>query len=303
MDNSTQEEEEDLHYDPVKKNGVIIDGMTLPPKQPSGVPWVEHVSHIRSLELRSSDVFICAYPKAGTHWLWEMSHMLLTGKVEYAQRSKENLMIDFITKDGIDKLPSPRLLNTHLLFSMLPVGEMKKKGVRVLHVYRNPKDTLVSMYFHFRQVFPHLKDYSLLQFLEMYLREDMVYGNYFVFLKQMETFVLENPDVPVLQVSYENLKKNPLEHVRRLAEFLGTETSEELCEKIVEACGFDKMQQVDQTKILPDISPHTMTKDIKLYRKGQVGDWKNYLTVAMNEMMDAAIQENMAGLSYTLHFM
>ncbi|KAL8612571.1 hypothetical protein ACOMHN_053636 [Nucella lapillus] len=303
METGAQEEEEDLHYDPVRKNGVIIDGMTLPPKQPSGVPWEEHVAHMRSLELRSSDVFICAYPKAGTHWLWEVSHMLLMGKVEYEKRTKENLMMDFLTKGAIDSLPSPRILNTHLPFSMLPpAGEMRAKGVRVLHVYRNPKDTLVSMHFHFRQVFPNLRDHTLMQFLEMYLREDMIYGNYFVFLRQMETFVRENPDIPVFQLSYESMKRNPLEHVRRLAEFLGTGASEELCEKIAEACDFDKMKRVDQTKTLPDISQHTMTKETKLYRKGQAGDWKNHLTVTMNEMMDAAIQKNMADLSYTLHF-
>ena len=96
--------------------------------------------------------------------------MLLTGKVEYETRTKENLMIDFITKEAIDNLDSPRILNTHLPFSMLPVQQMREKGVKVLHVY--PKDTLVSIYFHFRQVFPNLKDYTLLQFLQMFLQDN-----------------------------------------------------------------------------------------------------------------------------------
>jgi hypothetical protein len=61
----SQEEEENLHYNPATKNGVVIDGMTFPPRQPSGLPWVDHIEEIRVLELRSSDVFICAYPKAG----------------------------------------------------------------------------------------------------------------------------------------------------------------------------------------------------------------------------------------------
>ena len=98
--------------------------------------------------------------------------MLLTGRAEYETRTKESLMLEFLTKETIDSLPSPRILNTHLPFSMLPVGEMRRKGVKVLHVYRNPKDTLVSMYFHFRQVFPHLKDYSLLQFMDLFIRDD-----------------------------------------------------------------------------------------------------------------------------------
>ncbi|KAK7087806.1 sulfotransferase 1E1-like [Littorina saxatilis] len=296
--------QDDQHYDPVKKNGVIIDGMTFPPRQPCGVPWKEHIENLRSLELRRTDVFICAYPKAGTHWLWEVTHMLLTGKVEYETRTKENLMMEFITKETIDNLDSPRIMNTHVPFSMLPVKEMKEKGVKVLHVYRNPKDTVVSMYFHFRQVFPHLKDYSLLDFLRIFLQDDMVYGNYFCFIKQMEAFIQQNPDVPVFQLSYEAMRKeNQVQHVQRLAKFLEVEASEDLCERITEACSFQKMKQADQSKTLPsEISSHTMTKDTKMYRKGEVGDWKNYLTVAMNEMMDGAIQEKLPGSSYTLQY-
>ena len=39
-----------------------------------------------------------------------------------------------------------------------------------------------------------------------------------------------------------------------------------------------------------------------LFAAGEVGDWKNYLTVSMNEMIEAAIRERMAGSSYTLQY-
>ena len=35
----------------------------------------------------------------------------------------------------------------------------------------------------------------------------VVFGNYFRFLRQMEQFVRETPDIPVFQLSFENMKK------------------------------------------------------------------------------------------------
>lgn len=291
----------ELSFDPEKRNGFVINGMTLPPLQASQVPWEKHITDIQALELRDTDVFICAYPKAGTHWLWEVTHMLLSGKVQYETRTKENLMIEFVTKEMVDSLLSPRILNTHLYFSILPVQQMKEKKVKVLHIYRNPKDTVVSMYFHFRQVFPRLRDYTLLQFLQLFLRDDMVFGSYFIFLQQMEEFVKGNPDIPVFHLSFEEMKKEPLGSVRRLAEFLGVKASDDLCQDITEACSFHNMKKIDETKELPTVSELAMSKDTALYRKGEPGDWKNYLTVTMSEMIDQAVRDKLAGSMFTVH--
>ena len=44
---------------------VEVDGLPLPPVQPSMVTWRKQIDDIRELELRDDDVILCAYPKAG----------------------------------------------------------------------------------------------------------------------------------------------------------------------------------------------------------------------------------------------
>ena len=83
--------------------------------------------------------------------------MLLQGKAEYGNRPKEQFMMEFVDAHVLDEMPSPRLLNTHLPFSMLPVPELKARRVKVVHVYRNPKDTAVSYYYHLTTKFASLK--------------------------------------------------------------------------------------------------------------------------------------------------
>ena len=91
------------------------------------------------------------YPTAGTHWIWEMTQMLVAGKAEHDARSKEHAMIEFNETGHLDSFPSPRVLNSHLFLRQLS-NEIVEKRSRVIHVLRNPKDVVVSFYFHMRQL-------------------------------------------------------------------------------------------------------------------------------------------------------
>ena len=74
--------------------------------------------------------------------------MLLKGKAEYDETPKERFMLDFIDCQTFDQLPSPRFINTHLLFETLPSKDILEKKPKIIFVYRNPKDLAVSAYGH-----------------------------------------------------------------------------------------------------------------------------------------------------------
>ena len=57
--------------------------------------------------------------------------MLLSGQTGYEARAKEHMMMEFSTIDRLDAQPSPRIFNTHLHFSMLPVEAMRQKKIKV----------------------------------------------------------------------------------------------------------------------------------------------------------------------------
>ncbi|PVD33114.1 hypothetical protein C0Q70_08563 [Pomacea canaliculata] len=264
---------------------VEVDGLPLPPFYLTRDAWSKHLNSIRAMKLRGDDVIICAYPKAGTHWVWEMTAMLLKEQAEYESRAKELLMLDLTPVKKLDVLPSPRILNTHLPFLMLPVQQILAERVKVVHVYRNPKDVMVSMYHHMRQ-FPLVRGHadSLQQCLQAFLTGRVIYGHYGHFLNQMNSFMEDNPGVPVFNIAYEDIKKDPRDSVRRLAEFLGVDVTQELVEDIVEACSFSKMKKVDEIK--EQVAFFGMPIGQKLYRKGKVGDWENHLTEEESQLFD-----------------
>jgi len=57
-------------------------------------------------------------------------------------------MLELQPVEKINRLPSPRIINTHLPPHLLPAGILKTR-CKVVHVIRNPKDVTVSAFNHF----------------------------------------------------------------------------------------------------------------------------------------------------------
>ena len=94
----------------------------------------------------------------GTHWINEITSMLIRKTAELDNINKATTMLETISDFSVtDDLPSPRLLNTHCQFRYLPKGHIEHRG-KVIHMIRNPKDTCASYYHHSR------KDHIFLSF-------------------------------------------------------------------------------------------------------------------------------------------
>ncbi|XP_067946980.1 sulfotransferase 1C2-like [Watersipora subatra] len=264
-------------------------------------------SDLEEYKWNDSDFLLATFSKNGTHFMWEAMMMLLKGSADYIQGSKALLMIDASPVSlSIKPFPSPRVLNTHYRTDVLPAEYRKAKTVVVM---RNPKDTCVSYYHHYKNIPVTVSDGELnpfenitfAQFVELFLHEkEIFYGRYFDYIEYMWS-LRDEPNI--LLVFYEDLKMNPLDTIQKVNEFMGTNRSPELVTEIAEAVSFDKMK-VGKTTATPSKESMEMLKSIvgpehleenhtklkkatvQIYRKGVIGDWKNHFTVAQNEMFD-----------------
>ena len=96
-----------MEYGPDKFRG--------PPELPE-----QQLCDVKNVDIRDDDVILLSYPKSGCHWLWEMTSMFLAGSSEAETVEKENYMMEYVSHEKLQKLPSPRVLNTHLRFEELP---------------------------------------------------------------------------------------------------------------------------------------------------------------------------------------
>nr|KAG5703497.1 hypothetical protein BaRGS_020131 [Batillaria attramentaria] len=270
--------------------------------------FYKQVEMLKEIELRPDDVITVSYPKSGQNWTNQMVRMLLEGTTDLPDVGREN---DFVWMDttGWEKqlLPpvKPRAIWSHLRFRNLP-RDVEKKKVKLILITRNLKDVFVSQY-NFLHNFHGPMGYegTWPQFFEWMLENGYWYGNPFDYLRDWEREIEAHPDIPILQVAYEDMKEDPVRGVEKINEFLGTQRSKEFCREVADHCDFSNIHKsrkfdastLEHSKWKTDIVPQKI-----FYRKGQIGDWKNWFTVAQNEQFEEAYRTKMAGSKFKFRY-
>ncbi|CAL1543635.1 unnamed protein product [Lymnaea stagnalis] len=253
-----------------------------------------HARAVRSMEMRPDDILICSYPKSGLHWQQEMVHMLMQKTSEITSGETSMGFLDMMPQAHFKALPSPRFLVTHMPYRYVP-KQAFEKNVKIIHLERNPKDVFVSFYNHMNKNVPPL-DYAgtFEQFFYLNIEVGYYYGDLFDYLMEWQTGKEAHPDCPIFTSVYEDMKLDPIGGVKKLNTFLGTGCSDELCEQITLACSFDKMKEHKEKTAQPEMVAMFKDKKIPFYRKGDVGDWKNYFNDAMNDEYDKEYKRRMS---------
>ncbi|XP_077864393.1 sulfotransferase 1C2-like [Saccoglossus kowalevskii] len=256
-----------------------------------------------SVDVRKDDVFVVTYPKTGTTWTQEIMTLILNNG-DFESNKKTLLQIrspfmefyvkiNFIMKsisflysytigllipkswekyipippygvlqlaDGLShirQMPSPILIKSHLQVKFFPPQALKNN--KIVYVARNPKDTCVSFYHFYRSTAQHgFYKGPWAQFLRMFI----------------------------------NGQADPHDAVRKMAAFVERPISEELVDAIVRHTSVKNMQTNSATNV--DVNRAFLDSKISPFiRKGVVGDWENYFTVAQNDEFDRIYERRM----------
>ncbi|KAF3438027.1 hypothetical protein FNV43_RR20783 [Rhamnella rubrinervis] len=264
-----------------------------------------------------TDIFAATPPKSGTTWLralifatmnrtqFELStHPLLTTNPHGCFPYLETFICEDGSISNLDTFPCPRLFSTHIPYSLLPAESMTGvSGCTFVYLCRNPKDVLVSKWIFIninKSRHKQLPALSLEEAFELFCQGTSHYGSFWEHVLGYWKASLENPK-KILFLKYEDLKNEPLVYVKRLAEFLGKPfTPEEErngdVEEIVRLCSFENLSSLEINKHGEHrFNSEYVVNNRDFFRKGQVGDWKNYLTDEMVKRIDQITEEKLYG--------
>ncbi|XP_037482743.1 flavonol sulfotransferase-like [Triticum dicoccoides] len=270
-----------------------------------------------SFEPRPTDVFLASCPKSGTTWLKALAFATLNRATHLPSDSNHPLChrnphdcVAFLETRPVPEtmaLPSPRLLATHIPCSLLP-SRITECG-RVVYVCREPKDALVSFWIYNNKIAPMLRrkfglespSPTFEEAFELFCEGQSSSGPPWRHALEYWEESRRRPG-KVLFLRYEDMLQDPTGNAKNLAAFMGcpfscAEEEAGVVQEIVQLCSFEKLKSSEVNK---NGSSAMMGVNNDVYfRKGAVGDWKNYMTPEMAARLDKIVEEALQGSGLT----
>ncbi|MEQ8476374.1 MAG: sulfotransferase domain-containing protein [Fulvivirga sp.] len=251
------------------------------------------------------DNVIVSYPKCGRTWLrLIINHAFYFEYPElFGGNPKE--YIDTLLRLNEKSKTFPKLQMTHdgrpMYYHYRELFRDKKlyKEKKVLFLVREPKDTLISWYFHLTQRGTSLKKKEF----DLTSIENFIMGHYGG-LKTIIRFYndwikAKNQCKDFKIVKYEDMRNHPIDSVKEILSFFNVkDISLSSIAKSVEFNDFSKMKQKEKenfygTNAIGVSSDKQDNNDAYKVRKGKVGGYKDYLSDSTIDSIDKIIKNSL----------
>lgn len=290
-----------------------------------GVCMTHYFTHnwekVQNFEAKPDDILIASFPKSGNTW---MSYILYSLCFATSPEDQQSLILPlkvphleavFPVKDGEEVVyesdqkvvctvgsgtsftgveqanslsTSPRIIKTHLPVQFVP-KTFWEQNCKMVYVARNPKDNLVS-YFHFDQMSifqPEPGNWS--SYFQRFLEGKMVFGSWYDHVNNW--WDKRDTYNNLHYVFYEDMIKDTRGEIDKVCSFLDLPRSSEEKDRVAAKAQFNEMKGNTTVNHLnfPGFDETRST----FMRKGKVGNWKNYFSVAQNEEFDKDFKKKM----------
>ena len=228
---------------------------------------------------QEDDIYIVTYPKSGTTLMQMIVYQLTTdGDTNFNHIYEVSPWIRNACHRGeeIPNVKSPRIIKSHDLYKDFEKGT---KG-RFIHVHRNAEDVAVSMYHQ-------TKNYKKPDLdLEEYIHKTFLGQKDYNWFKYSKEWFNNKKKFNILYLRYENLINNKETEIRRIADFLNINLTDEVLTRTLECSSFDFMKQHEKKFGLQP--PEKVKKFVfdEFIRKGKVGEGNQVISEKQKELIN-----------------
>ncbi|MDO8433753.1 MAG: sulfotransferase domain-containing protein [Candidatus Binatus sp.] len=230
--------------------------------------WIMDSRQWAGYQPRDGDVIIATAPKVGTTWTQQIVSLLVFQSPEPHPLWDLSPWIDArfqmpieVSLPMIEAQTHRRFLKSHLPLDALPIYD----EVKYIHVARDGRDACMSFLNHFNSVLPAMweqldaigiaddaigmpyfrppksaREFFLYWMADDYSKISMMSKAFFHLER---SFWQERKRPNLLMVHYNDLKADLSGEMKRIADFIGIETPEDLWPQLVEAATFDSMKR------------------------------------------------------------
>jgi hypothetical protein len=237
----------------------------------------------RRRKLERTQALIISYPKSGRTWLRVMLTQYIAQRENLTHSSLD--LYDatrqsprFILTDFHHEQAHHRLEISHQDLVFDPAGLRKKA---IIFLYRDPRDTAVSMYFQLTKRETLAQGEFFQGSLSDLLRDERFGLEKII---RFNNLWLDNGDrcQRFLPLCYEHMRENPAQQLVKVLEFLGDSTPDPaLIDSVCEAARFDKMKESERAANYEHDSLGARIPgddDSLKVRRGKVGGYRDYFS-------------------------
>ncbi|KMT11837.1 hypothetical protein BVRB_5g105330 [Beta vulgaris subsp. vulgaris] len=253
----------------------------------------------KTFKAQPNTVVLATLPKSGTTWFAALLFTTMN-RTRYSYSSHPLLTssphdcvpgIEFYASKNPSNPTMPTtfpLVAAHIPYPLLPES-IKSSSCPIIYVCRNPNDVFVSLWHFANKLRPkELQPLNIEEAFDLFCKGVSPFGSYWDHVLGFWKASIEMPN-KVLFVRYEDMKNQPFTLLKKLAEFVGcpftlAEEESGVIEKIIDFCSFESLTsfEVNRVEVERNTLPGANVPNNVFFRKGKVGDHKNYLT---DEMM------------------
>lgn len=273
----------------------------------------ENAEELYNFHVRPDDIWILSFPKSGTTWTQELVWLIANDCDFDGAKKSLNQRCPFLEfpylpprstldvayshlppataqMERLGSLESPRFLKTHLPFDLLPAD--LAETCKVVYVARNPKDVIVSYYYHHKLIKFHNFSGEMEEFAQYFMKDKVMYSPFFPHV--LDAWNRRNhPNV--LFLFYEDLKKDLRGGIERVGRFLGKTLSEDQLEKLTRHLTFENLSQNAAVNKEDGKMSGAFHENGNFMRKGETGDWKRHFSPELSRQISEWSEINLRG--------
>jgi hypothetical protein len=216
------------------------------------------------------DVILVSYPKSGNTWSRFLIANLIYPDVDVSFANINRLVADpaLASKRFLKHLPRPRILKSHEPFDV--------RYPKVVYIVRDPRDVVVSEYYFAikkKRLDPSI---SLREYVEKFIAgKTNSYGSWG---ENVASWIATRYGEPsFLLVRYEDLLRESVCELSRIAVFLGLNPTSEELQAAVTRSSADRMRKLEKEQAGQWSGTKGTRQEIPFVRSATSGGWKNSL--------------------------
>lgn len=252
--------------------------------------------------LRAADCVVVSRGKSGRTWFRVMLSRYFQQRFGLAEQ-------DIIGFDNLNaKDPTiPKVFFTHDTYLDHYTGEPDSKtlyyGKKVILLVRDPADTAVSTYFHWKHRMKRSKqivwggvddDATVYEFV---MQSDIGLP---AIVRDLNNWAAALPQIErCLVLRYEDLRADPAKELEKVVAFLGQPRDTEAIAEAVRFASFENMRAMESQGTLAESSRRLLPRDAKneasfKTRRGKVGGYRDYFDAAQLAEIDRLVRDELS---------